>query len=31
MINLIWREIRQVFVKDYKLYDALYSVYRRVN
>ena len=27
MINLIWREIRQVVVEDYQLYDALYSVY----
>ena len=27
MINLTWREIRQVLVKDYQLYDALYSVY----
>lgn len=27
MINLIWREIRQVLVDDYQLYDALYSVY----
>lgn len=27
MIDLIWREIRQVFVEDYQLYDALYSVY----
>ena len=27
MINLTWREIRQVFVEDYKLYDALYDVY----
>ena len=27
MINLTWREIRQVFVEDYQLYDALYSVY----
>ena len=27
MIDLTWREIRQVFVEDYKLYDALYSVY----
>ena len=27
MIDLTWREIRQVFVEDYKLYNALYSVY----
>lgn len=27
MINLTWREIRQVVVEDYQLYDALYSVY----
>lgn len=27
MIDLTWREIRQVFVEDYKLYDALYYVY----
>ena len=27
MIDLTWREIRQVFVEDYQLYDALYSVY----
>lgn len=27
MINLTWREIRQVLVDDYQLYDALYSVY----
>lgn len=27
MINLTWREIRQVVVDDYQLYDALYSVY----
>ena len=27
MIDLTWREIRQVSVEDYKLYDALYSVY----
>lgn len=27
MINLTWREIRQVVVKDYHLYNALYSVY----
>lgn len=27
MINLTWREIRQIFVEDYQLYDALYSVY----
>lgn len=27
MINLTWREIRQVFVEDYKLYQALYDVY----
>ena len=27
MIDLIWREIRQVSVDDYQLYDALYSVY----
>ena len=27
MINLTWREIRQVLVEDYQLYDALYSVY----
>ena len=27
MIDLLWREIRQVVVEDYQLYDALYSVY----
>lgn len=27
MINLTWREIRQIVVEDYQLYDALYSVY----
>lgn len=27
MINLTWREIRQVLVEDYQLYNALYSVY----
>lgn len=27
MIDLTWREIRQVFVEDCKLYNALYSVY----
>ena len=27
MIDLTWREIRQVFVEDYKLYQALYDVY----
>lgn len=27
MIDLTWREIRQVFVEDYQLYDTLYSVY----
>lgn len=27
MINLTWREIRQVLVEDYQLYDALYSIY----
>ena len=27
MIDLIWREIRQVSIEDYQLYDALYSVY----
>ena len=27
MVDLIWREIRQVIVEDYKLYNALYSVY----
>lgn len=27
MIDLIWREIRQIVVEDYQLYDALYSVY----
>lgn len=27
MINLTWREIRQVFVGDYELYQALYDVY----
>lgn len=27
MVNLTWREIRQVLVDDYQLYDALYSVY----
>lgn len=27
MIGLTWREIRQVFVEDLKLYQALYDVY----
>lgn len=27
MINLTWSEVRQVSVEDYKLYDALYTVY----
>ena len=27
MVDLTWREIRQVVVEDYKLYDALYAVY----
>ena len=27
MIDLTWREIRQVSIEDYQLYDALYSVY----
>ena len=27
MVDLTWREIRQVSVEDYQLYDALYSVY----
>ena len=27
MIDLIWREIRQVSVEDYNLYQALYDVY----
>ena len=27
MIDLTWREIRQISVEDYQLYDALYSVY----
>lgn len=27
MVDLTWREIRQVFVEDYQLYNALYSVY----
>ena len=27
MIDLKWHEIRQVSVEDYKLYNALYSVY----
>ena len=27
MIDLTWREIRQVFVEDYNLYQALYDVY----
>ena len=27
MIDLTWHEIRHVFVEDYQLYDALYSVY----
>ena len=27
MIDLTWREIRHVFVENYQLYDALYSVY----
>ncbi len=27
MIDLTQREIRQVFVEDYKLYQALYDVY----
>lgn len=28
MINLTWREIRQVFVDEYTLYSALLYVYR---
>ena len=28
MINLIWREIRQVFVDENTLYSALLNVYR---
>ena len=28
MIDLIWREIRQVFVDEYTLYSALLYVYR---
>ena len=27
MVDLTWREIRQVFVEDFKLYQALYDVY----
>lgn len=27
MVNLVWREIRQVSVEDCSLYDALYAVY----
>ena len=27
MIDLTWREIRQVFVDDFRLYQALYDVY----
>lgn len=27
MIDLTWREIRQVSVEDYNLYQALYDVY----
>lgn len=27
MVNLTWSELRQVLVEDYKLYNALYSVY----
>nr|DAG87664.1 MAG TPA: hypothetical protein [Crassvirales sp.] len=27
MIDLVWREIRQVFVDDFRLYQALYDVY----
>ena len=27
MIGLTWRETRQVFVEDFKLYQALYDVY----
>ena len=27
MINLTWSELRQVFVEDYELYNALDSVY----
>ena len=27
MINLTWREIRQVFVEECELYQALYDVY----
>lgn len=27
MVNLTWREIRQVFVEDYNLYQALYYIY----
>ena len=28
MINLIWREIRQVFVDEYTFYSALLYIYR---
>ena len=28
MVDLTWHEIRQVFVEDYQLYQALYDVYR---
>lgn len=28
MVDLVWREIRQVFVEEYQLYQALYDVYK---
>ena len=28
MINLIWREIRQVFIDEYTFYSALLYIYR---
>lgn len=28
MVDLVWREIRQVFVEEHQLYQALYDVYK---
>lgn len=28
MIDLTWREIRQVFVEEYTLYQALFNIYK---
>lgn len=28
MVDLVWHEIRQVFVEEYQLYQALYDVYK---